>query len=526
MANTADLFEKLLKLSFDPAVATKDALKRIGVLVDLAGDLGRDDGTAQALAWCDELSKRKLTAAQVTLLDYFQANAWANRRRLAQSRDPDSAWQWEQPGLQEEVFFGRRAAGSVGFDKLPAFRRCQILTNLGNQLSSVGRYVDARRMWTRALALNPRFGMALGSRGYGLTRYAVSLYDPGHRDVFLFFAYQDLKAALSREARYGRHKDQAARALFAEHRDKIAAYIDIPRAKRVIKMDGHPLGKTDAERRYRRWVLQERLFLNPLNDLGPYSIAACDILSLPDFTTPLGEPPSLIGFFNQMKQEFVSARWMLYEGLHPRRVHFSDRDVTLLNTLDYPTLGLPIEQVKAAYRIAYSLLDKIAYFLNEYAKLGMSARQVYFKTIWYENGDFRKGLRAALRDSKNLPLRGLFWLSKDLFDEKLQDVMEPEAQALYVIRNQLEHSYLKVHEILLPRAVREKLDKAWLDRLAHSVQREDFEGKTLHVFRLARAGLIYLSLGMHAEERRRAATQPKGLLAPMNLPPIEERFKR
>jgi len=51
--------------------------------------------------------------------------------------------------------------------------------------------------------------------------------------------------------------------------------------------------------------------------------------------------------------------------------------------------------------------------------------------------------------------------------------------------------------------------------LGHSAQREDFEAKTLHVFRLARAGLIYLSLGMHAKERRQAATQPKGLLAPM-----------
>jgi hypothetical protein len=52
------------------------------------------------------------------------------------------------------------------------------------------------------------------------------------------------------------------------------------------------------------------------------------------------------------------------------------------------------------------------------------------------------------------------------------------------------------------------------------VQREDFEAKTLHVFRMARAGLIYLSLGMHAEERRRAATEPKRPLAPMT--PFDE----
>jgi hypothetical protein len=44
----------------------------------------------------------------------------------------------------------------------------------------------------------------------------------------------------------------------------------------------------------------------------------------------------------------------------------------------------------------------------------------------------------------------------------------------------------------------------WRDRLAYSVQREDFYHKTLRVFWLARAGLTYLSLGMHSEEQRRS----------------------
>jgi LA2681-like HEPN len=78
----------------------------------------------------------------------------------------------------------------------------------------------------------------------------------------------------------------------------------------------------------------------------------------------------------------------------------------------------------------------------------------------------------------------------------------------------------------LPLSIREQFDKAWIDRLAYSVQRENFEMKTMHVLRMARAGLIYLSLGMHAEERRRDATGPKGLRAPMELPPLEERWKR
>ena len=56
---------------------------------------------------------------------------------------------------------------------------------------------------------------------------------------------------------------------------------------------------------------------------------------------------------------------------------------------------------------------------------------------------------------------------------------EPDAQALYAIRNQLEHRYLKVHEIYSPPANPTAADRMWIDDLAYSIQREDFEAKTL-----------------------------------------------
>src|ERR1019366_974465 len=207
-------------------------------------------------------------------------------------------------------------------------------------------------------------------------------------------------------------------------------------------------------------------------------------------------------------------------------VHFSDRQVTIFNTLDYPSYSLAVEKVKAAYRIGYSLLDKIAFFLNDYAKLGVVPQQVYFKTIWYKDGDKKKGIRQELAQSRNLSLRGLYWLTKDLFDPELQDVMEPDAQALYVIRNHVEHSYLKIHEVLMPRNQRDDFEDAWTDRLAYSVQRGDFDGKTLQAFGLARAGLIYLSLGMHREEQMRAQRQPEGLKMPMSLDLWQDAWKR
>jgi hypothetical protein len=88
------------------------------------------------------------------------------------------------------------------------------------------------------------------------------------------------------------------------------------KGSKLIKLDGYKLGETEQEKQYRRWCLANRLFLNPLNDLGPHTVAARDTMTLPDFTTKLQEPPSLVGFFNQMKQEFVSARWMFYDGMH------------------------------------------------------------------------------------------------------------------------------------------------------------------------------------------------------------------
>ncbi|WP_425304879.1 LA2681 family HEPN domain-containing protein [Bradyrhizobium erythrophlei] len=64
----------------------------------------------------------------------------------------------------------------------------------------------------------------------------------------------------------------------------------------------------------------------------------------------------------------------------------------------------------------------------------------------------------------------------------------------------------------------------FLDRLAFSVQREDFFRRTLRVLKLARAALIYLSLGMHHEELQRPPSK-NGLVAPMVLGLWEDEWK-
>jgi len=103
-----------------------------------------------------------LTKQQSALLEYFRANAWANRQR-SKHRDTDAVWQWEQPEQQKQIFHLRRAVLSPGFDKLSPLR--QILTNLANQLNTVGRCVEAIATWTRALSINPAFGTPVAKFG-------------------------------------------------------------------------------------------------------------------------------------------------------------------------------------------------------------------------------------------------------------------------------------------------------------------------------------------------------------------------
>ena len=496
------------------------AIQLTGRLIDLAGDLERPAGTSRALEWCDSLEQRDLSDSAAALLAYFRANAWANRQR-EKRRDRTTAWTWEQPELQEQVLSLRRAVNAPGFQELESVRRCQILTNLANQLDTVGRFVEALEHWDRALAIDPHFGMALGNRGYGLEQYARALYDPGHRALFLFYAHQALSEALSQRARYDAAYGDAKR-FFSSGKARIERIVDIAQVSRHLH--SHSLGESAEEQKYRCWCFSNRLFLNPLNDLGIHSIAGSDVLTLPGFVTPLEEPPTLIGFFDQMKQEFVSARWLFYEGSRADDVHFSDRGVELHNTLDYPSYALAVEKVKATYRIAYSILDKIAFFLNDYMLLGFDPARIYFRSIWYNK---KQLIHPKFEQSENWPFRGLFWLSKDLFDEAFRSTTEPDSKALHDIRNHLEHKYLKIHEMHVPQSAdAHPSGLLWTDRLAYSVQRGDFQAKTLRLLKLVRAGLIYLSLGMHATERRRRKEINETTVFSISLDRWDDEWKR
>lgn len=310
-----------------------------------------------------------------------------------------------------------------------------------------------------------------------------------------------MRAALSSDLR------EDARKSFDAYRLRIESALSPEFLAQEFDVNSFSLGASRQEIEYRRWCLKNRLFLNPLNDLGPYPIGGRDTLTTPDIVDSIDTGPRYPGFFNQMKQEFTSARYLYYEGVNEEQPHFSDRGVLLYNTLDYPSYSLAIERVKSAFRMCYSIFDKAAFFLNHYLDLAIPEKSVTFKTFWYIKQSRKKGLRADFENRQNWPLRGLFWLSKDLYEEEagFKEAIEPDARELSEIRNHLEHKYLKLHgdDWSGPPPANDELSRSLSDTLAFSIYRRDFERKTLRLLKLSRTALMYLSLAIDCEEQQR-----------------------
>lgn len=474
-------------------------IEQLGTLIDLAEDLGREFGLRRAITWVDRIVSRDDTPGGAkSIVHYFAANAWSSLRHLL--RRDDDRLNWDQPEWEHEIAHLRQAAS--GGSDLDAVRRCQVHTNLANALNSRGRLVEALAEWDAALAINPSFAMAHGNRGAALWWYARVYHDPGHQAYLVRAAHAALEAASTVEDPY---VYPPARRGFTDLKSRIEK--SVPIAVLEPARERRP-GREWAgeEAAYRKWCARERLFLNDLNDLGALEIAMADVLCLPTFTTAFNEGPSLLGFFNQLKQEYVTARWLAYDGTHRHEVHFSDRDVTLINTFDYPAYGLAIEQVRLAFRSAYSLFDKLAFFINDYFALEIPEKRVAFRTLWYDREEPKRGLRPALQGSRNIFLQALFWVSKDFFDPTVPEAydVEPEARRIATVRNELEHKYLKLHDMMVRttegRTPEPSHDR---DRLAFSMNRREFERETVVLLQRARAALLYLTFAIRFEEERR-----------------------
>lgn len=473
-------------------------------------DAASDDGDTTALenldAECAELLGPE--GPPDALLHYFRANIQDGLQSALNPQD----WAWRQPHRERQILYLRQARIAPSFDTLSPSRRAQILTNLANQMSTLGRPIEALRLYECVLSRNPRFAMALANRGLVRFRFARMVYDDWHRAVLAAYACRDLERVVDPGLEWESAPTNIISLVKAKASD-IRSAVDVDMVLSQTEMDGRPLVEGDAKA-YRQRMLNRCLFLNPLVMLGPHSIAAGDPLHLPSHTFSEGTVPPLLRWYNQMKQEFVGARLLYHEAmeaepLDDRPSHFADDDVRLYDTLDYPAFSIGTERLRLAFRTAYGLLDKIAGFVNLYFELGHASKQVDLRGVWYENLKRRDTLHPKIADRSNLALRGLYWLSFDIVGESSgssagpDDALEPEAAHLSALRNALEHRCL-----LLTTETFGKRDDDGIEREGII----SFQHNTERILELVHEALILLSFAMHEEEMRKLRNRRDGTL--------------
>lgn len=452
------------------------------------------------LALSSEVDISRFSDSEKCRFNYFVANGW-HYVLLLKYDSPDDAGMFTGE-YEKEIYHLRIALQFI--DGVDANGACEVLTNLGCAFSHIGRYAEAQYYFDWALGIDSGFGMASGNKGYGLFRYARELSDESHRFVFLQYARKYLLEASRKENVYAEAKKG-----FRGLADHIASVFPVKLLDDYKVYSDILADCSEEERKYRLWCVEKVLFLNPLNDVIRQNIVARDIVHTPTMTLKKGEKPVYQSIFNQIKQEFVTARFLFYEGIHNTWKHFSDCGVTLYSVFDIPLYSINVEKVKIAFRLCYSIFDKIAYMLNIYLKLGIANNKVSFRNIWHKSGNCKNPVRTDIFKEYNPSLQGLFWLSKDL-DENGSSPIEPEAREIATIRNYIEHKSFKVVEAK---------NLCWEEfPEIYEIERNDFYDKTMRLLRLTRAALLYLSSAIYVEERYR--TPLDGEIKSIDMEPL------
>lgn len=193
--------------------------------------------------------------------------------------------------------------------------------------------------------------------------------------------------------------------------------------------------------------------------------------------------------------------------------------------MDYASQSYNNECVKSGFRVAYSLLDKMAYFINIYYGFGMPYHKVKFNSIWSEKVKSTKDqfqTRPELRLEKNWAINALYWLSKELHEKDMfSRELSSFSRKVPVLRNHIEHKHLKI------------LDMDFGSRgfvepegYAMSIERDDFIETTMFLFKIVRDAIMYLSIAISIEEDLRKAENEDQLTASMFIKHIDDEWKR
>ena len=448
------------------------------------------------------------------LLSYYIIGHSYNTIRLF-TISPQNA-NYNNPLVWKEVYCYRwtlHLASEIGKRKLIALyptaidTRYQALVHLGGLYDHFGRFQEAQFLWLQAGHLRQDDYMWKFNIGFSLAS-THGYYEKRAEPFVLAHAKAILKQYLEKP-----ETTRSATQLY----DKIKNW----KTPNVAE-DRDVVFEDTEEGRYNRWVNENWLRLNSYNDINPQSqISQDDSLFYNGIYVPKRDPEFGYRMFlllNEIKQEFVSARYMLYRYFTDSgSFHFSDKNVKLSDNFDYSNYSYHIEVAKSSFRALYSLLDKIAYALNEYLELGAKGTSVSFKDIWYSDKKNRI-LKTKITDYKNVySLAGLLFIRNDIYGGDEAYFQDEGTVRLRAIRNAMEHRAIIVTD------AGEYSDTG----LALTISRSDFEEISMNLIHMVRQAIFcFVNMVNHIEfDKKKSIKDADQLIIPQEVPVMDDKEK-
>lgn len=400
---------------------------------------------------------------------------------------------------KQSLYYMRKALGLLedfGEDKTLLL---MIYTNYANQLDSCGRVIEALRIYRKAINISPYFAMAVGNYGRALQFYANLVNDSGHYKYLHCYAYQAIRRALNMK---DINMHQQAIECFNKIIEEYESLQPKEHLSEPIVFDDFDLG-THEEKAYRMWCLYNHLFLNPLNDLIEQEPAfAHDPLTITEYTEYVdtsnpnsnkdNNPPKWFCMLNQLKEEYTYARFLCYEGTEKvRELHYADKNVKLsLASYDYVNYSIRLEQLKSAFRTLFSMFDKIAFIINAFWDLGFNERQADASHVFSSEN----------YPQNNFALTALYW-SYCEFSEKFGKADSPFERDLKILRNALEHKFVKIHEYSYDTKLQIEEDGFY------HISEEEMGKQTLRLLELVREWIMELVYAIGIEESKKSSNE-------------------
>jgi tetratricopeptide (TPR) repeat protein len=473
--------KQIQSLGTDPMVSCCVA----GLLIDIGSMSQREEIINQGIItlendFDDIIGNDRLAA------DAFYSRGNGYYALYAMSRKDHFAYFYNAEDLSKARAFFRKALGYRADNHL----KSQVWVNIGNCLDNVGRSVEALDCYEQALNCEPGHAMAIGNKGVGMLHYASVA--GRHRGTFIKESYYLLSKALEIGVQ------PEAVNYFQDYLKKIEIHSG---DKDIISSDfsGYPgytiKSDSELERFLIEFCMKHRLYLNPCNfcqkcdaAIGDTTVISQMVGSTSNGKNPLKQDPFLrLSFYvNQIKQDYVTARLLLvlsqYKGLN---LDFADRNVRIINTMDYSIHNIRTELAKKAFKSLADILDKVAFFINDYLNLNMQDEKVDFDSVWYNYDKKTKNMviKPKIQQTNNISLNALFDLHLDF---EYQGAYRP----LKKMRNALTHRFINVREML------DREDD-------ENISPETLLSRTIEFAGLTRSSILYLLQFVDLEERKK-----------------------